>query len=127
MKKIFTISSEIYKNDFLITIDGTAKIIFNFLKKNIKYKLNEEEIKSIKSISEYTKNGTTIQLRGGPILINIKTHKEKSEMYSTICHECVHATNMLFERKGIELDYNNDEAFAYFSSYLSKKIFMEIL
>lgn len=39
-----------------------------------------------------------------------------------IAHECVHLVNMIFDDVFVELDLKNDEAQAYLTGYLFKKI-----
>ena len=42
--------------------------------------------------------------------------------WQTITHECVHIVNKLCERLLIDLDYTNDEAYAYLMQYVFKKV-----
>ncbi|MEK7500308.1 MAG: hypothetical protein AAB649_06960 [Patescibacteria group bacterium] len=41
---------------------------------------------------------------------------------SDIIHECCHATNYVFEKKGIKLSVETDELFAYYTAFLFKAI-----
>lgn len=41
----------------------------------------------------------------------------KGRWYHVLVHEAVHLTNMIFDQKGIRLDIDNDEYYAYYIEY----------
>ena len=75
------------------------------------------------------------QQRGGHtlIIINVGKHKKlfkknyELELFSTISHEALHATNTIFKNKGIRLDMDNDEPQAYFLGWLVKEVYKAYL
>ena len=78
-----------------------------------------------------------MEQRGNHILvvINVGKHrriypkepKREVEIIATICHESVHACNVLFRDKGIELDLNNDEPQAYLTDWIMKEVYKTYL
>jgi hypothetical protein len=43
--------------------------------------------------------------------------------HGTIAHEAIHAANFLFGDRGIVLDADNDEAFAYFTEWIVDQVY----
>jgi hypothetical protein len=48
--------------------------------------------------------------------------KEKHLKWSTITHECLHATNYILSSRGVEVTTENDEAQAYLLGYIVGKV-----
>lgn len=60
------------------------------------------------------------------IVLNFKS--EAGDMtYGTIAHEALHIKNMLFERRHISINTQNDEADAYFVGYVIDDVVMPAL
>lgn len=55
------------------------------------------------------------------ILIYVRRDK-KSVMQITLAHECIHAANMILQDRGVITDQTNDEAHAYYVSWLMRKV-----
>ncbi len=41
----------------------------------------------------------------------------------TIAHECIHARSYIFQDSNVHVDYDNDEAEAYFFGFLTQNVF----
>ena len=57
----------------------------------------------------------------GAIIIWTKERPKTPESFSVLAHECLHATNILFESRGVKADFGNDEAQAYMLALLIRK------
>lgn len=51
--------------------------------------------------------------------------ESKSDFYSLL-HECIHLTRHIFEDRGIPFNGKNDEAIAYYTTYLFKRIWRKV-
>lgn len=55
------------------------------------------------------------------IVIWTKHPLSDKRIYPTLAHECVHATNMIMDRAGVQSSYLNDETHAHMVGLLMKK------
>lgn len=79
------------------------------------FKKIEEEF----SIDSYEDNYSAITFkRNGNVMVAFKNKTNAS----IIAHEAVHICNHIFKNVGIQLDLDNDEAFAYLLGWVVKQI-----
>jgi hypothetical protein len=69
-----------------------------------------------------TVRGRYIMLPSNQSVIILKWLPRKSDLLSTIAHESFHATHSIMDKIGMDLSYNNDEAFAYLLGYIVGEI-----
>jgi hypothetical protein len=50
----------------------------------------------------------------------------KKSLVSIVAHEAVHVANFIFKERGMELDLDNDEGYAYLVGWISEKIVTSI-
>jgi hypothetical protein len=67
----------------------------------------------------------TTESRGNHLLVifDMKNIKNEADLIETIAHEGVHLTSLLFLRKGIKPDVNNDEPQAYLLGWFAGEIY----
>ncbi len=75
----------------------------------------------------FESEGATIDIWGHETFMYLNADRSKKLRQQTFAHECIHVINKVFKYCSVELDYDNDEAFAFMMSYLfaeaqSKKI-----
>lgn len=64
---------------------------------------------------------------GQPVQIWLQKYVlDGDDLHEIVAHEIVHAVNILFDKKGIKHDINNDEPQAYLTGYLTKLIYKAI-
>lgn len=51
---------------------------------------------------------------------------KKKTSINTLVHECVHATSRILYDRGIPINYDNDETFAYLHGYIVEQIHKQI-
>lgn len=54
--------------------------------------------------------------------IYILIKKRETYNYDTIVHECLHATNIILETRGVEVTTENDEAQAYLLGFIINQV-----
>jgi hypothetical protein len=112
-KEFLLINGTIYPFDILVTTACDQKV-YNYIEKNKKYKLNDEEKDKLLVIG----TGRTTQLKGGQVIVRVTKIKD----LPILVHELEHAVWFIFTRIGIEHTDASDEAFAYFQAYLLKEV-----
>lgn len=110
----FLISYEVYPFDVLVSVNQTDDEVEKLLKK----KLPDDQYNEIATVFKHNSNARTIMFSGGQTFIRFNEHPG----HGLIAHEVFHAVNYLFDRIGITLSDDSDEAWAYLIQYLMYKI-----
>jgi hypothetical protein len=109
------ISIEIYCRDVVVSIGQSNKQLF----KELKHKMTKSEFDYL--FSDWDDNiakGRTIFHDSGFTVIRLKDFSD----YGLIAHECFHAVCFIFNKIGMPLTKESDEAYAYLLQYLVNQI-----
>lgn len=117
--KNFIIGYTVYPFDVMVSVGETDEQLFKKLK-------SKGIDKNLEDCSLEGKRGRCVMFEGGQTLIRLKGLPKNCEDYGTIAHEIFHAVAFLFNRIGIKLSMESDEAFAYAIEFLTKKIYEKI-
>jgi hypothetical protein len=60
--------------------------------------------------------------RGAGVVLQFPEWSPKPYYLAAVAHECIHASNWVFEDRGAKLDPDNDEAFCYYHMYLMREV-----
>lgn len=109
------ISLEIYCRDVVVSIGQTNKQLY----KELKHKMSKSEFDYFFSDwDESIVNGRTLFHDSGFTIIRLKDLSEDG----IIAHECFHAVCFIFDKIGIKLTKESDEAYAYLLQFLVNQI-----
>lgn len=111
MKKVHAFYSDLYKENFIFLPAFSQKQVDTFTNK---HKIEPIDIEGCEGRTVFCDNFVLIWSR----------YKDKSfESLSTLVHECVHATNMILDHKGIPMSLENDESQAYLVEWIFENCF----
>jgi hypothetical protein len=110
----FIISYQVYPFDVLVSVCQTDDEVIKLLKET----LPTEQHSKIESVFVQGSVARTIMFSGGQTFIRFNQRPG----YGLIAHEVFHAVNGLFDRIGITLSDDSEEAWAYLIQYLMHNI-----
>jgi hypothetical protein len=115
--KTFVISYILYPFDVLVSTDTQENIVRRLRRI---CDLDDEEIAALEMAP--TCQGRCVMLKSGGVVIRLRYEPNTPVRTSNLVHEVFHAVHMLFDRIGIRLSDDSDEAFAYAIQYLTREI-----
>lgn len=101
---------------------GNLIIIFTDDSEKLANTIELDSVKEIKSIYCHTMFANRNGEQGIFLVFNFK-NKNRAVTHGSIAHEAIHAANFLFGDRGIVLDADNDEAFAYFVEWVVDQVY----
>lgn len=117
----FILSYELYPFDVMVSVGETTERIIKRINKT-EYKLNEKEIAAL----EMNGRGRTVLLEGGGTVLRLKSFNGDPASMGTLAHEVFHAVTCLFDKIGICISQDSDEAAAYAIEYLTREILQRL-
>ena len=116
MKKIkpFIVDYKLYPFNVAVFFGHEEKDVKRWLARRYDTNREEDEI-----LQMYGK-GKTVMLEGGQTILWMPFIPNKGDQY--LAHEIFHAVQFLFDRIGITLSRDSDEAYAYAIQYLTNEI-----
>lgn len=114
--KTFLIDYTLYPFHVLVSTDSYE----NVLKRLSTYdlELDDEDIEALKMDGR----ARCVMIKDGGTVVRLSNEPDSPEHIGDLVHECFHAVFFLFNRIGISLSRDSDEAFAYAIEYLAREI-----
>ena len=104
----------VYPYDILFTVGSSKEEIVSYLKRKVKYVLDEEEQKSLEIENQ---SGRTVRLKNNAMIVWVKT-----PYLPVIVHELFHVVEMTMLKIHLPLNDDTSEPFAYLMEYLTRQI-----
>jgi hypothetical protein len=120
----FILGGTIYPFDIMVSIGQSDKE----LKKELnKYFPKQYAKGNLWQYSSETSLGCAVMFEGNQSLIRLRSKPKTPKEYSTMIHECLHITQFIMERVGIELKVNiSDEAYCYLHAWIIEQILLKL-
>ena len=126
--KPFFVNVDLYDESILFVLCG-RKTLKKKLKKIVP---NKKERKSLLKMYDdgWKRNPTALALtsftEGLPMMVSVKEMDTDNLTIANIQHEIFHCTSYILRWKGISLNEETEEAFAYLNDYITSKVHLEI-
>lgn len=118
--KYLLVRPGVYPFDFLLCIGADHKNLIKYIETKLNYQLDEDE-KSCLVLNNA--NGRMVRLKNKQHVIILQSQKTKIGFELNIfIHELSHYIISVFDICGIKINMDNDEVFAHFIGYLTKKV-----
>ncbi|WP_080057182.1 hypothetical protein [Spirosoma aerolatum] len=115
----FIISYGVYPFDLMVSIGEDTETVKKRLSKTNLSRLDIEQT----DVYEIVGKGRTVMFSNGATLLRLPHLPETPFEFGVLSHEIFHCVHFLFEKIGIKLSMDSDEAFAYMVGYITSEIF----
>lgn len=125
--KPFMVNVDIYDESILFVLCSRKKFV-KFAKKNLKKKRSKRLIEIYDE--GWKRNPTALALtslrQGLPIMVSVRKMDTDNLTIANIQHEIFHCTSYILRWKGVSLNEETEEVFAYLNDYITSKVHFEI-
>lgn len=112
----FIVPLVVYPFDVMVSIGEEDAILEK------KLKSSGVDVGTVELVHSETARGRCILFGGNRTLVRIYKYPDKPVDYGYLQHEIFHAVEFIFDRIGMKLTTDSDEAYAYLIAYLTTKI-----
>lgn len=128
--KNFIVRGTIYPFDVMFSVmesdDNFAKALMKYhFEPPVLYSSNDDS-SVLKMDDNDSCNGRTFMCQTGQTIIRLKNYPSTPYRQGVLVHEVFHAVYFIFNRIGLELTRDSEEAYAYFIDYLTREFYSNI-